>query len=69
VHELDTRRIQPGGISQLRERNEGSRDLGRDIDALRRIDSYRQAVDEPVELTLRQRAKDVSEPVGGFGDA
>jgi hypothetical protein len=69
VHELYACRVQPGGISQLWERNEGPRDLRRDIDALGGIDPYRQAVDEPVELTLRQCPQDVSEPVGGFGDA
>jgi hypothetical protein len=37
--------------------------LGRRIDALRRVDPDRQAIDERVELTLGKGAQDVGEPM------
>ena len=69
VHELHARRIQPRGVTQLRERDERSRDLRRNVDPLGGIDANRQAIDEPVELTLGQGPQDVGQPVGCFRDA
>ena len=69
VHELHARGVQAGRVTQIGKRDERPRDLGRHVDPLGWIDANGQALDEAVELTLRQGPQDVGEPIGGFGYA
>jgi len=66
VNQLDARRVHARRVAQLGERDERAGDLRGHVDPLGRVDPDGQPLDEPVQLTLRQSAQNVREPVVRF---